>query len=257
MAYSSGDHPLNPSVGFRLSSHLVYYAVLYPVVFVSRVIFELRLRGRRNLRQARPAFLVSNHTLFLDPGVLSAALFPFRTYFTMLEETALIPVLGTFVRLLGAVPIPTNPRTFRVFERDVRRALDGLGLVHFFPEGECFQWSQEVQPFHPGVFVLAARLGVPIIPIATVLHRRTWGAKHYLTLLGRRFYIPPRVTVVIGKPIRPGPAAGAVRGSLRAVAESLRRRTHASIQAAIDREGGSKTIYRGQMPRIAGDHARR
>ncbi|MBN1836607.1 MAG: 1-acyl-sn-glycerol-3-phosphate acyltransferase [Spirochaetales bacterium] len=257
MAYHSGDHPINLSVAFRVLSHFVFYTVLYPVVFVSRVIFGLRLQGWWNLRRARPALLVSNHTLFLDPGVLAAVLFPFRTYFTMLEETALIPVLGTFVRLLGAVPIPINPRAFRLFESDVRRGLDDMGFVHFFPEGECFQWSQVVQSFHPGVFVLAARLGVPVIPVATVLHARTWGGRSFLTVLGRRVYIPPRVTVVIGRPIDPGPGPGWGRGSLRAAAEGLQERARTDIQAAIDRQGGSKTIYRGQMPRIAGDHARR
>jgi 1-acyl-sn-glycerol-3-phosphate acyltransferase len=257
MAYRVGDHPLSPSFGFRLSSHFVFYTVLYPVIFVSRVVFGLRVRGFRNLRQARPAFLVSNHTLFLDPGVLAAVLFPFRTYFTMLEETALIPALGTFVRLLGAVPIPTSSRNFRLFEQDVRRGLEELGFVHFFPEGECYQWSQEVQPFHPGVFVLAARLGMPIVPIATVLHRRSWGGRHFLSILGRRLYIPPRVTVVVGPPIRPAPIRSGSRGSLRGNVEALTQRVHAAIQAAIDREGGSKSIYRGQMPRIVGEHARR
>lgn len=257
MAYRVGGHPINPSLGFRVFSHLVFYTVLYPVVFVSRVLFGLRLRGWGNLRRARPALLVSNHTLFLDPGVLAAALFPFRTYFTMLEETALIPVLGTFVRLLGGVPIPTNPRTFRLLESDIRRGLEEMGFVHFFPEGECYQWSQEVQPFHPGVFVLAARLGVPVIPVATVLHARRWGGRSYLTIAGRRLYIPPRVTVVFSRPIDPpsGPDGG--RGSLRAAAEGLQELTRTAVQAAIDRYKGSKSIYRGQMPRIAGQQARR
>jgi 1-acyl-sn-glycerol-3-phosphate acyltransferase len=257
MGYHRGDHPINPSLAFRLASHAVFYTVLYPVIFVSRVIFGLRLKGWRNLRRARPAFLVSNHTLLLDPGVLAAALFPFRTFFTMLEETALIPALGTFVRLLGAVPIPTDPHLFRRFETDIRSGLRSLGFVHFFPEGECYQWSQVVQPFHPGAFVLACRLGVPVIPVATVLRARSWGGRHFLTLGGRKIHVPPRVTVVVGAPLHSSGGVGKARGTLRSAAQDLQQRAHRSIQAAIDREGGSKEIFRGQMPRIAGDAARR
>jgi 1-acyl-sn-glycerol-3-phosphate acyltransferase len=257
MAYRAGDHPINSSLGFRLYSHFVFYAVLYPVIFVSRVIFGLRLKGKGNLRHARPAFLVSNHTLFLDPGVLAASLFPFRTYFTMLEETALIPVLGTFVRLLGAVPIPTHPHNFRRFERDLSWGLGHLGFIHFFPEGECYQWNQEVQPFHPGVFLLASRLKIPVIPVATVLRRRSWGGRHYLSFLGRKRYVPPHVTVVIGPPIEACPPAGRSSASLRQAAQALQERARAWIQETIDREGGSRSIYRGQMPRIAGGAGRR
>jgi len=257
MAYRRGDPFVNSSLRFRLASHFTYFAVLWPVLFVSYVVYHLRVKHRRNLRHARPAFLVSNHTLLLDPGILSAVVYPFRTLYTMLEETALIPALGTFVRLLGAVPIPEDPGQFRRFEREVRGALDRLGLVHFFPEGECFLWNQEVQPFRPGVFLLAARLRVPVIPVATVLRGRSWNGRPYLRLLGRKVPVPPRATVVIGRPLHPEGRRPGSPGSLRAAAESLRRRTRDEIQAAIDREGGSRGIYRGQMPRVAGRAARR
>jgi 1-acyl-sn-glycerol-3-phosphate acyltransferase len=257
MAYRRGDPFANTTLGFRILSHFTYLSVVWPLLFVSRVIFGLRVKNGYNLRHARSAFLVSNHTLFLDPGVLSMAVLPFRTLFTMLEETALIPVLGTFVRLLGAVPIPEDSRQFRRFERNLQQALRLQGFVHFFPEGECYHWSQEVQPFHPGVFVLASRLEVPVIPIATVLHRRSWGGRHYLGFLRRRIYIPPRVTVVIGSPLEPASSRSRPPSSLRETAAALQKRTQAWIQGVIDRQGGSKTIYRGQMPRIAGDSARR
>jgi 1-acyl-sn-glycerol-3-phosphate acyltransferase len=257
MAYHRGDPFITSSLGFRLLSHLTYYAVLWPVMFISLVVYRLKVKRRGNLRHVRPAFLVSNHTLLLDPGILSAVIAPFRTLYTMLEETALIPALGTFVRLLGAVPIPEDGSRFRRFEREVREALGRQSLVHFFPEGECFLWSQEVQPFRPGVFLLAARLAVPVVPIATVLHGRSWNGRPYLRLFGRKVPIPPRATAVICRPLHPEPPRLGSDRSLRAVAEALRRRAMAEIQGAIDREGGSKHIYRGQMPRIAGAAARR
>jgi 1-acyl-sn-glycerol-3-phosphate acyltransferase len=257
MAYRRGDPFVNSSLGFRLWSHFTYYTVLWAVMLVSWLIYHLKVEHRENLRHIRPALLVSNHTLLLDPGILATVVLPFRTFYTMLEETALIPALGTFVRLLGAVPIPEDTRQFRRFEKDVRDALHRRGLVHFFPEGECFLWNQEIQPFRPGVFLLAARLRVPVIPVAIVLHRRSWNGHASFRLFGRKIPIPPRATVIIGKSLRPDPPHQGSPASLRAAAESLRRRAMEEIQAMIDHEGGSKDIYRGQMPRIAGQAVRR
>lgn len=256
MAYRTGAAFINGSLAFRVLAHGTYLAVWWAIFLISKLIYRLRVQGRCNLRHARPAFLVSNHTLLLDPGILSMAILPFRTYFTMLEETALVPVLGTFVRLLDAVPIPEDGRQFRRFERELRRVLERRRFVHFFPEGECFRWSQEVQPFRRGVFLLACRLGIPVIPVATVLHGRFWNGQHFLTVFGRKIHLPPRVTVVVGRPIDPAAPGAKGRAGLREAAEALRLSAQARIQAAIDRKGGSRSIYRGQMPRIVRASAR-
>ena len=82
-----------------------------------------------------------------------------------------------------------------------------MGLIHFFPEGECYRWSQDIQPFRPGAFLLACRLGLPVIPMTTVLHERRWRGRTSVRVLGRTVPVPPVVTVIIGRPIMPRPRA--------------------------------------------------
>ena len=187
----------------------------------------------------------------LDPGLLAHALRPRRVYFTMLEETAMIPLLGTFVRLLGGVPLVRSSGSRR--ERAIDDALRQLGLVHFFPEGECFLRNQEIQPFRRGAFHAALRRGLPVIPVTTVLRARAWP-------LWRRLGLPPRVLVVIGVPRQPSrvpmepraagsPFAAAAPGT-RSIEEDAARRIHDEMQAVIDREGGCRTLGRGRMPRL-------
>jgi 1-acyl-sn-glycerol-3-phosphate acyltransferase len=200
MAYRRGAAVLafTPSfVPFTALFHLVMLAVRV----VNLVLFGLQVRGREHLRGVERAILVSNHTLVLDPALLAHAIGPRRTYVTMLEETALIPHLGTFVRLLGGIPIPRGPGGTARFERGVEEAVRRIGFVHFFPEGECWLRNQEVRPFQRGAFREAFRLGLPIIPITTVLKERAWAAWRLLDL-------PPRVLIVIGPLQRPGAPAG-------------------------------------------------
>ncbi len=246
MAY----HPGVPIIAYRrsfLPFTAIYWSIIGLVSVVCAVAFGLRVKGRENLRKARHAVLVSNHTLVMDPGVIACALWPRRAYFTMLEETACFPLLGTFVRLLGGVPIPETAARLRALEHAVALGVRELGYVHFFPEGECFLWNQHLRPFHPGAFLVAARLGVPVLPLTTVLRERG----RLLAALGRVFRarVPPRVTIVIGEPIMPK-TDGELRRLAARVGE-LAVLARGRMQKTIEVEGGAATLFRGQMPRLA------
>jgi 1-acyl-sn-glycerol-3-phosphate acyltransferase len=225
-----------------LPAAVLYHALLAAVRVVDVTLFGLRVRGRENLQGIRRAILVSNHTLVLDPGLIAHAVRPRRVYFTMLEETAAIPALGTFVRLLGGIPLVRRSGAAR--ERVIDDALRQLGLLHFFPEGECYLRNQEIRPFQRGAFHAALCRRLPVVPVTTVLRERAW-------LLWRRLGLPPRALLVIGTPW--WPPAGAAR--TRSIEHDLACRLRTEMQAVIDREGGCKTIGRGQMPRLALHHA--
>jgi 1-acyl-sn-glycerol-3-phosphate acyltransferase len=231
----------------------MFQLIMFPVRLVNWLFYRTRIRGRANLEKTTGAILVSNHTMLLDPAVIAYALGRHRTYFTMLEETALIPYLGTFVRLLGALPIPEGAGSLLSLEGAARRAITELGFLHFFPEGECYRWNQEIQPFRPGAFLLACRLGLPVIPMATVLHERRWRGRTSIRVLGKTRVLPPVVTVIIGRPVRPPlpssssePESHAIRG----VALRMAAQAREEMQQTIDAMGGSRTIYRGKMPRL-------
>ena len=225
----------------------MYHLVLTAVRICDWVVYRIRILGREQLRGLDAAVIVSNHTLLFDPGIIAHAIRPRRTYFTMLEETALIPYLGTFVRLLGAIPIPEGAGSLRILDDAAGTALRTLGLIHFFPEGELYLGNQQLEPFHPGAFLLACRRGVPVVPVTTVLHQRLWRGKGRVRVAGHEFRLPPRVTVVIGAPLFPGEQDR--RSPVRA-ARLMADRVRSEMQEAIDRHGGSKSIARGLMPRL-------
>jgi 1-acyl-sn-glycerol-3-phosphate acyltransferase len=133
-------------------------------------------------------------------------------------------------------------------------AVRELGFIHVFPEGECYRGSQEIRPFHPGAFLLACRLALPVVPVTLVLHQRRGRAT--ISILGRTVRLPPQVTVVIGKPL-PAPLAlvqadtdHTSPASTRRAARELAVTVRQVMQDTIDRKGGCKTMDRGQMPRL-------
>ena len=251
MAYRRGAE----IVGFTPSFFpfvVLFQLIMLPVRLVNWLLYRTRVEGKTNLRKFSSAILVSNHTMLMDPAIIAYALGRRRTYFTMLEETALIPFLGTFVRLLGALPIPEGSGSLLFFEGAAQRALFELGFLHFFPEGECYQWNQEIQAFQPGAFLLACRLGIPVIPITTVLKRR-WRGRTSVRILGRTVALPPVVTVVIGSPLQPlvtCPDSRTNTHALRRAAFCMAFLVRESMQNTINSRGGSKEICRGKMPRL-------
>ena len=146
MAYRRGDRIIGFTPGF-IPFTVLYGIVITAVRVVDWLLYRIRIEGRENLRGLRRAILVSNHTLLLDPGLIGHAIRPRRTYFTMLEETALIPYLGTFVRLLGGVPIPEGPGSLLALEDAARAALSRAGAPAFLSRGGVLQGL----PGHPSL----------------------------------------------------------------------------------------------------------
>ncbi len=238
---------------YQLMAGYVYYATLFLVILFDTFIFRLRVIGRGNLARIPPqgAFLISNHSLYFDPGVVAHAVIPRRTLFSALESTVqATPFLGNFIRFLGAFPIPERMSLVRL-ARPVRDALARGWLVHFFPERDLKFQNRELQPFHPGVFFLAQLFGVPVIPVTLV--------SRHPRLLGRRIsrlYV--RLTAVIGQPLYPEQFAGNGNGSgnghgngsgsgngnvkRREAVARMAAQARACMQQTIDRYGGPRRL---------------
>ena len=219
---------------YRLMAAYVFYATLFLVVLFDTFVFRLRVIGRGNLARIPRggAFLVSNHSLYFDPGVVAHAIVPRRTLFSALESTVqAAPFLGNFIRFLGAFPIPERMSLVRL-ARPVRDALARGWLVHFFPERDLKFQNRRLQPFHPGVFFLARLFEVPVVPVTLVIrHPRLFGRRISRLLV--------RVTVVIDRPVYPAEFDGNGQGR-KAAAERMAAAVRARMQDRIDRYGGPR-----------------
>ena len=297
MAYKSGDPLIERRRVFLLASKAVTWFVELVGWPLMRFLYGFHIDGRENLKAAgitarrkrrKPHIIVSNHALPLDPLLHALSLLPRFTYFTLLEETVLTPVLGTLVRLLGGIPVPRDPARLVDIEAAVDKGLKGRGLVHFYPEGECFLLSQDIGSFKAGAFYYAIKFGVPVLPIVTVIRPRPGRAAPSSPLgpgngpgprgaaaeaspqsqgpdfllgwslgqrprSGRSRSAAPRILAGthILPPLVPPPSSGHVPTDLHN-AILFSRTVRSLMQTCIEAQGGDKTLYRGPMPRIKG-----
>ncbi|MDR1302165.1 MAG: 1-acyl-sn-glycerol-3-phosphate acyltransferase [Treponema sp.] len=250
MAYKHGKPLINCSLPFRIASAMTFYG-LWPIAsLVNRMLYGIRYEDLKKLTGFSQAILVSNHTTPLDPVSISGALLPCRTWHTLLEETVETPILGTFIRLLGGIPLPQGRQGLQHLLAVCKTAFRYRRFIHFYPEGDCYIYNQQIHVFKPGAFFIAAELDIPIIPLVSIFSEGPFKAH---SLWGRSL---PLKTIRILDAVYP---SGFIRRDAKGVlcTESIRNFAQAVrriMQDAIDVQGGSSAFYRGKMERIKGIH---
>ena len=167
--------------------------VLLPVPL--KLIYGLRIIGRKNLNKVKytGVITVSNHCLYIEPAFTGLALWNRQVWYIVEEQNIVRRDVGWLNKLLGAVGIPSNAPQSIV--RTVKQLLQTKRAVHFFPEGKLFYQNTRIKPYHRGAFFCAVTCNVPVLPVTEVLTERK--------LSGVFPFLPPKVCIVIGKPVFP------------------------------------------------------
>ena len=155
------------------------------------------MHGLENLpARNKQCIFVSNHASYLDSYVLTAVLNRPLSFIAKseLKEKTIIYVL---LKRIGTLFVERFDQQQGIEDAKAITAKGGAGRsLFFFPEG-TFMRMPGLLPFRMGAFTTAARLNIPIIPVAvkgtrSILRAGSW--------FPRRGYI----TVYIGSPIYPG-----------------------------------------------------
>lgn len=226
---------------YRFFSRIVFFLLCGLVALVFLFFYRIQIKGRRNLKGIKGAAVsISNHCTYLDPGIIGLALYRRRIHLSGTEKTFKIKGLNQFVRLLGGFPIPAeNPGAITPY---VRTALKKRDWVHFFAEGDLFDYNQEVMPLMDGAFFYSLVGRVPVIPVSIVLKRRYLFKKE----ITKPF---PKVIVEIGKPIFLEDFRNDGLSS-KAIIKKASIFCREEVQALIDKNVGDKTLYTGQIKHI-------
>jgi 1-acyl-sn-glycerol-3-phosphate acyltransferase len=153
-----------------------------------------------------PVILAANHVSWLDPLVV-ASLLPCAPVSKL--DVASWPVIGTIARELGVVFVcRSDPASgARALVAAAETLAHGVSVLNF-PEGTTTDGA-DVLPFRPGMFGVAVRARVPVVPVALAYDPPSlaWVGDatflpHYLTVASRR---RARAVVRLGMPLVPAP----------------------------------------------------
>ena len=123
------------------------------------------IEGAHHLPRERPFVLVANHPSHLDPLVLTQLLEE-PAVVTAVAELAEHPVLALGLRRMHSHLVARGDRVRGVADAEALTEVVRSGrTVVFFPEGRRSP-TPGLEPFRMGAFVVAARSGAPVVPVA-------------------------------------------------------------------------------------------
>ena len=156
-----------------------------------------RATGRRNIPPKGPALLVANHSSYLDVMLLGVSVHRPLNY--VARSTLFVPPLSWMMRSVGGFPIQREGMGASGMKETLRRLRAG-GIVVLFPEGTRSA-DGELGPLKPGIAVLVARAGVPVLPAGIAGTFDAWPRSRF-------FPSPHPLRVHFGPPISPQQIAG-------------------------------------------------
>ena len=158
---------------------------------------KVEVQGRENVIPGRPQIFMANHQSGFDIFIMLAYV---PNYFCWIAKKELfrVPFFGLALRRTGSIAIDRKnyAKAVQSIDEAARKIRDGRSVMTF-PEGTRSR-DGRIQTFKKGVFHLALKSGVPIVPI-TIIGSREIMPKKSLRVT------PGNVSVIIHKPVEVGP----------------------------------------------------
>ena len=138
--------------------------------FVLNTMINLEVEGKKNIPEKENFILISNHLNWSDPFFIYS-IFPAEPRIMFVAEYDGIydsTFNKKFIDFMGKPIIPidrtkTNSRSAGL--KSMFKVVRSGEILAIFPEGRMGHEEGELFPFHVGVFSLAKKLGIPILPL--------------------------------------------------------------------------------------------
>ena len=216
---------MSDDLGRRMSlldrvAYRFFWSLLW---LVCKAWFRFRVVGGENIPADEAYILAPVHRSYLDTpvgGMVTAR----RQRFLGKESLWKNRAAGRFLTIVGGFPVERGTAD-RAALRACQEVLERGEPMVMFPEGTR-QYGPVVEAdlMHAGPAFVAARAGVPLIPMGIA------GTDHAMPG-GSMFIRPIRVVMVVGEPIRPPVVEGRIP---RRVIDELTERLRVSLQECFD-----------------------
>lgn len=175
---------------FRILSALSYGAAYVFAQVYCRLFLKMRVHNSKALRGTGGAFIFANHTQPVGDVFMPALVSGARIYTVVSPANYGIPVIGRWLKYLGALPIPKEIKRLRQLSLAVEERLrDGANIV-IYPEGHVWEYYNGVRPFDQTAFHYPVKYRKPSFVLTTVYKKARFGKK-------------PQLHLYVDGPIRP------------------------------------------------------
>ena len=151
---------------------MIYRLLKFLARMTLTVVRRWDVQGREKLPASGGIVLVANHTSYWDPVAVVCA-FNRKVHFMAKAELFNIPLLCNVMKIAGSFPVRRDISD-RTAIRTAVKLLEEGEVVGVFPEGTRSHTGELLKP-NLGAALIAARAGVPMIPVGVIGTRGVFG----------------------------------------------------------------------------------
>ena len=220
---------IDKSFKFKISRVWVYVLCHTIIHFLSVLRYGIKVEGRENIRKHKDLFkngamTVSNHIQRWDFAFVMYAIRYRLAYYPCYKEH-LKGRDAFFIRHAGGIPIPDSIQAMKSFNKAFDEIHQRKIWIHAYPESTRFDFFQPIRPFKKGVFTMAHRYNLPVIPIAFSYRKShfPFTIVNFIRSIFGRMQLP-LITARVGEPILLDPNLDRKEAVLK-----LRRECHEAV----------------------------
>lgn len=175
-------------------NNLFYSFTMRLSFIILKLFYKFSIFGKENIPKTGPVIFASNHTSNIDPFVVGAVLYPRKVHSMAKEELFQVPLLGFFIKKLGAFPVRRGKYDRQAFKNSLEILSKGQVLA-LFPEGTRNRLGDgKLGSLHKGTATIAIKSGVSIVPV---------GIRGTEKIFSKGKLIPrfPKIKVKVGEPL--------------------------------------------------------
>ena len=179
---------------YNFFSLILYILVVVLDLVYMKLFAHTTVKNRHLLIKAKlhgGYYLYSNHTILFGDVVNPFAItFPTHPYIICSPSNLGIPVVGKWLPMAGALPIPDNLRDMKKFTEAVGKRIKQRNAIIIYPESHLWQYYTKIRPYTEAAFHFPFKYSAPVY-VATSTFKKSL------------FYKKPKITIYLDGPFYP------------------------------------------------------
>ena len=167
---------LHKNIFWNLAHFLVQNVLSVPIkVLYAKLKFRIKYIGKEKLKKYKKEgyFVYANHTqVFADTFLTSNVIYPKRNYLIVNPENVSMKLLGNFVQMFGAIPIPTGKDGMKNFLNAIKYHIQKCHSITIYPEAHIWPYYTKIRPFKSVSFRYPIELDKPVFCITNTYQKR-------------------------------------------------------------------------------------
>lgn len=190
---------IHKNIFWKICSFIVYRLIAMPIAFsYSKIFFGLKFENKKVLKKCKNTgyFIYGNHTQkVIDTFLPTLGNFPKKCHIVAHPDNIAIPVLGTFNKMMGGFPIPTDIKAMKNFLEAMENFLNDKNVISIYPEAHVWPYYSKIRDFSSTSFKYPVKLNKPVFVFTTTYKKRKYRRPKIIVYIDGPFYSDQKLSL--------------------------------------------------------------